>query len=145
MHLVNVPYADTQLEKMTLRELVDAQDSIMQYMQELKDEKALVAAKIAKANQEAMRYKKYILMAQANEGIMAEHVEVSDHAVVRYLSRVLKMDMDAVKAEMLEHASRGTQTEPNVIRYNNEEYLCRERTIITVLTDETKDPEKHLK
>lgn len=43
-------------------------------------------------------------------------IEVSDHAVVRYLERVRGMDVDAIRAEIAEQVRRGTQIAAERIR-----------------------------
>lgn len=63
-------------------------------------------------------------------------VEITDHAIVRWLERVKGVDMDAIRAEMQSPALTTAQEFgcPVVIGRNGERMLVRDGVVVTVFS-----------
>ena len=59
---------------------------------------------------------------------------ISDHAVMRYLERVKKVDMRRVRMEILPHERRRMlQAAPGRIKCNGYELICAKGVVVTVI------------
>lgn len=59
---------------------------------------------------------------------------ISDHAVMRYLERVKKVDMRRVRTEILPHERHGLlQAGPGPIKSSSYELICQKGVVVTVV------------
>jgi hypothetical protein len=63
-----------------------------------------------------------------------QDVQVSDHAIVRYLKRVEGLDLDIIRAEIL--AIPAAACGAKVLRQGGNAYIIQGNTIVTVLPDD---------
>ncbi len=72
----------------------------------------------------------------------AQPVEITDHAIVRYLQRVRGLDIDAVRAELdTENLRESVKRCPTGRHYlDGVTYVVQDKTLVTVIYDEEPQP-----
>lgn len=71
---------------------------------------------------------------------MSDPFSVSDHALLRYLERVVGLDVEALRADIAascDHALRGNEVSAPCVATEVARYLIRGRRVVTVLDGQT--------
>ncbi|MDF1778758.1 MAG: hypothetical protein P1V13_22270 [Rhizobiaceae bacterium] len=66
---------------------------------------------------------------------MSAPVEVTDHAVLRYLERVCGLDVETLRTKISVGCSRGAAAGAPVIRFSGARFLLRGVTVVTAICD----------
>lgn len=64
---------------------------------------------------------------------MNRPVQVTDHAIVRYLERVKGMDIDGLRARIAKTCQRGADADAPSIQFKRHRYILSNSVVLTVL------------
>lgn len=96
------------------------------------------------AQMEAMR--RTLLAEVERRSRPAEGVRITDHALLRYVERVFKIDVDALRRQILtDGVAKGIELGASTITVNGIQFRVKDRSIVTVIGSEQKTHRKKSK
>ena len=96
------------------------------------------------AQMEATR--RFLLSEVERRSRPTEDVRITDHALLRYVERVFKIDVDALRRQILtDGVAKGIEHGASTITVNGAQFRVKDRSIVTVIGSDQKNHRKRSK